>query len=121
MSKITFSSIAVNVSSQVILPLLKNDFYEVIQAIIKGKLRSLMPVWSENSTAVSVVMISKGYPGDYANGMEITGDFFYFIFLSIAVTRGIVSLNLAILLKSHIAVGPVHVWRWSRGIRSFSP
>ncbi|XP_059576699.1 trifunctional purine biosynthetic protein adenosine-3 isoform X17 [Alligator mississippiensis] len=58
---------------QVILPLLKNDFYEVIQAIIKGKLRSLMPVWSENSTAVSVVMISKGYPGDYANGMEITG------------------------------------------------
>ncbi|XP_019379549.1 PREDICTED: trifunctional purine biosynthetic protein adenosine-3-like isoform X6 [Gavialis gangeticus] len=58
---------------QVILPLLKNDFYEVIEAIIEGKLCSLMPVWSENSTAVSVVMISKGYPGDYANGMEITG------------------------------------------------
>uniref|UniRef100_A0A7M4FAV7 Trifunctional purine biosynthetic protein adenosine-3 n=1 Tax=Crocodylus porosus TaxID=8502 RepID=A0A7M4FAV7_CROPO len=58
---------------QVILPLLKNDFYEVIQAVIEGKLCSLMPVWSENSTAVSVVMISKGYPGDYANSMEITG------------------------------------------------
>uniref|UniRef100_A0A8C8SAP3 Trifunctional purine biosynthetic protein adenosine-3 n=1 Tax=Pelusios castaneus TaxID=367368 RepID=A0A8C8SAP3_9SAUR len=58
---------------QVILPLLKNDFYEVIQATIDGKLCSCMPVWSENLTAVSVVMASEGYPGDYAKGMEVTG------------------------------------------------
>ncbi|GAB0178183.1 trifunctional purine biosynthetic protein adenosine-3-like [Grus japonensis] len=58
---------------QVILPLLKNDFYEVIQAIIDGKLCSFMPAWSENTTAVCVVMASPGYPGDYDKGMEITG------------------------------------------------
>ncbi|KFP42020.1 Trifunctional purine biosynthetic protein adenosine-3, partial [Chlamydotis macqueenii] len=58
---------------QVILPLLKNDFYEVIQATIDGKLCSFMPAWSENSTAVCVVMASPGYPGDYDKGMEITG------------------------------------------------
>ncbi|XP_040517940.1 trifunctional purine biosynthetic protein adenosine-3 isoform X2 [Gallus gallus] len=58
---------------QVILPLLKNDFYEVIQAAIDGKLCSFMPAWSENSTAVCVVMASLGYPGDYDKGMEVTG------------------------------------------------
>lgn len=59
---------------QVILPLLKNDFYEVIQAAIDGKLCSFMPAWSENSTAVCVVMASLGYPGDYDKGMEVTGN-----------------------------------------------
>ncbi|NXP15795.1 PUR2 protein, partial [Thinocorus orbignyianus] len=58
---------------QVILPLLKNDFYEVIQATIDGKLCSFMPAWSENSTAVCVVMASPGYPGDCDKGMEVTG------------------------------------------------
>ncbi|NXL94829.1 PUR2 protein, partial [Alectura lathami] len=58
---------------QVILPLLKNDFYEVIQATIDGKLCSSMPAWSENSTAVCVVMASPGYPGDYEKGMEVSG------------------------------------------------
>nr|XP_012949610.2 LOW QUALITY PROTEIN: trifunctional purine biosynthetic protein adenosine-3 [Anas platyrhynchos] len=58
---------------QVILPLLKNDLYEVIQATIDGKLCSFMPAWSENSTAVCVVMASPGYPGDYDKGMEVTG------------------------------------------------
>lgn len=59
---------------QVILPLLKNDLYEVIQATIDGKLCSFMPAWSENSTAVCVVMASPGYPGDYDKGMEVTGN-----------------------------------------------
>ncbi|NXX32971.1 PUR2 protein, partial [Nicator chloris] len=58
---------------QVILPLLKNDFYEVIQATIDGKLCSCMPAWSENRTAVCVVMASPGYPGDSDKGMEVTG------------------------------------------------
>ncbi|KAM9174155.1 trifunctional purine biosynthetic protein adenosine-3-like [Pangshura tecta] len=58
---------------QVILPLLKNDFYEVIQATIDGKLCSCMPAWSENCTAVTVVMASEGYPGEFVKGMEITG------------------------------------------------
>ncbi|KAL9866682.1 trifunctional purine biosynthetic protein adenosine-3-like [Geothlypis trichas] len=58
---------------QVILPLLKNDFYEVIQATIDGKLCSCMPAWLENRTAVCVVMASPGYPGDSDKGMEVTG------------------------------------------------
>ncbi|RMB92403.1 hypothetical protein DUI87_31173 [Hirundo rustica rustica] len=57
---------------QVILPLLKNDFYEVIQATMDGKLCSCMPAWSENRSAVCVVMASPGYPGDSDKGMEVT-------------------------------------------------
>uniref|UniRef100_A0A8C3R9U2 ATP-grasp domain-containing protein n=1 Tax=Cyanoderma ruficeps TaxID=181631 RepID=A0A8C3R9U2_9PASS len=58
---------------QVILPLLENDFYEVIQAAIDGKLCSCMPAWSENRSSVCVVMASPGYPGDSDKGMEVTG------------------------------------------------
>ncbi|RLV85316.1 hypothetical protein DV515_00016088 [Chloebia gouldiae] len=58
---------------QVILPLLKNDFYEVIQATIDGRLCSCLPAWLENRTAVCVVMASPGYPGDSDKGMEVTG------------------------------------------------
>ncbi|NXH85243.1 PUR2 protein, partial [Edolisoma coerulescens] len=58
---------------QVILPLLTNDFYEVIQATIDGKLCSSTPAWSENRTAACVVMASPGYPGDCDKGMEVTG------------------------------------------------
>ncbi|KAL8190568.1 UNVERIFIED_CONTAM: hypothetical protein K2H54_055743 [Gekko kuhli] len=58
---------------QVILPLLKNDLYEIIQAIIDRKLSGHMPVWHEDSAAVTVVMASEGYPGNYAKGLEIRG------------------------------------------------
>ncbi|NXM05414.1 PUR2 protein, partial [Tyrannus savana] len=58
---------------QVILPLLKDDLYEVIQAAIDGRLCSFTPAWSESSTAVCVVMASAGYPGDCDRGREVTG------------------------------------------------
>uniref|UniRef100_F6UW37 Trifunctional purine biosynthetic protein adenosine-3 n=1 Tax=Equus caballus TaxID=9796 RepID=F6UW37_HORSE len=58
---------------QVILPLLKSDLYEVIQSTLDGLLCTSPPVWLENHTAVTVVMASKGYPGDYTKGVEITG------------------------------------------------
>ncbi|KAM6146248.1 trifunctional purine biosynthetic protein adenosine-3 [Phoenicopterus ruber ruber] len=58
---------------QVILPLLKSDLYEVMQAVINKKLSSSMPVWFEDSAAVTVVMASEGYPGTYPKGLEITG------------------------------------------------
>ncbi|XP_060054628.1 trifunctional purine biosynthetic protein adenosine-3 isoform X2 [Erinaceus europaeus] len=58
---------------QVILPLLKSDLYEVIQATLDGRLHEVEPVWLENCTALTIVMASKGYPGDYAKGLEITG------------------------------------------------
>ncbi|XP_063495402.1 trifunctional purine biosynthetic protein adenosine-3 isoform X3 [Symphalangus syndactylus] len=58
---------------QVILPLLKSDLYEVIQSTLDGMLCTSLPVWLENHTALTVVMASKGYPGDYTKGVEITG------------------------------------------------
>ncbi|XP_061857576.1 trifunctional purine biosynthetic protein adenosine-3 isoform X3 [Colius striatus] len=58
---------------QVILPLLKSDLYEVMQAIINKKLSNSMPVWFEDSAVVTVVMASEGYPGAYPKGLEITG------------------------------------------------
>ncbi|XP_036983053.2 trifunctional purine biosynthetic protein adenosine-3 [Artibeus jamaicensis] len=58
---------------QVILPLLKSDLYEVIQSTLDGLLCASLPVWLENRAALTVVMASQGYPGDYAKGMEITG------------------------------------------------
>ncbi|XP_075398463.1 trifunctional purine biosynthetic protein adenosine-3 [Tenrec ecaudatus] len=58
---------------EVILPLLKSDLYEVIQSTLDGLLCTALPVWLENQFAITVVMASKGYPGDYAKGVEITG------------------------------------------------
>uniref|UniRef100_A0A8C9VPT7 Trifunctional purine biosynthetic protein adenosine-3 n=1 Tax=Scleropages formosus TaxID=113540 RepID=A0A8C9VPT7_SCLFO len=58
---------------QVLMPLLKSDLYEVLQNTLQGKLASRPPVWQEKSAAVTVVMASGGYPGDYKKGVEITG------------------------------------------------
>ncbi|XP_008834169.2 trifunctional purine biosynthetic protein adenosine-3 isoform X1 [Nannospalax galili] len=58
---------------QVILPLLKSDLYEVIQSTLDGLLSTSLPVWLENHSAITVVMASKGYPGAYIKGVEITG------------------------------------------------
>ncbi|XP_069492366.1 trifunctional purine biosynthetic protein adenosine-3 [Ambystoma mexicanum] len=58
---------------QVILPLLQSDLYEVIEATIEGRLSSSMPEWLLDHAAVTVVMASGGYPGDYTKGVEITG------------------------------------------------
>ncbi|XP_041115821.1 trifunctional purine biosynthetic protein adenosine-3-like [Polyodon spathula] len=58
---------------QVLLPLLKSDLYQVIQDTLQGRLALSAPTWQENSAAVTVVMASGGYPGDYKKGIEITG------------------------------------------------
>ncbi|NP_001164891.1 trifunctional purine biosynthetic protein adenosine-3 [Oryctolagus cuniculus] len=58
---------------QVILPLLKSDLFEVVQSTLDGQLCTSLPAWLENHAAVTVVMASKGYPGAYTTGMEITG------------------------------------------------
>ncbi|NXM70095.1 PUR2 protein, partial [Serilophus lunatus] len=58
---------------QVILPLLKSDLYEVMQAVLNKRLSTSLPVWLEDSAAVTVVMASQGYPGAYPKGLEITG------------------------------------------------
>uniref|UniRef100_A0A8C4EVN4 Trifunctional purine biosynthetic protein adenosine-3 n=1 Tax=Dicentrarchus labrax TaxID=13489 RepID=A0A8C4EVN4_DICLA len=58
---------------RVLLPLLKSDLYEVILNTMNSKLASSAPVWHQDSSAVTVVMASAGYPGSYKKGVEITG------------------------------------------------
>lgn len=60
---------------QVLLPLLKSDLYEVILNTLEGKLATSAPVWHHDSSAVTVVMASSGYPGTYAKGVQIKGLF----------------------------------------------
>ena len=58
--------------TQVELPLLKSDLVEVMLACVDGKLAETKIEWSDEA-AVSVVMASGGYPGDYEKGKAIQG------------------------------------------------
>jgi phosphoribosylamine--glycine ligase len=58
--------------TQVILPLLKTDLLEVIEAVVEHRLDQLTVDW-RNETAVCVVMTSGGYPGAYEVGRTIHG------------------------------------------------
>lgn len=56
-----------------LLPLLKSDLHQVILDTMDGKLANSAPVWHQDSSAVTVVMASAGYPGSYKKGVDITG------------------------------------------------
>lgn len=58
--------------TQVILPLLKSDLLELVQAALAGTLDQVTPVWSKGA-AVTVVMASRGYPDEYETGFDISG------------------------------------------------
>lgn len=58
--------------AQVVLPRLKNDLVDVVEAAIDGKLDELTLEWDERS-CVCVVLASGGYPVEYKKGYEITG------------------------------------------------
>ena len=58
--------------TQVVLPLLKTDLLDVIEAVIDHRLEQLSVEWS-GEAAVCVVMTSGGYPGAYQQGKVITG------------------------------------------------
>ena len=58
--------------TQVVLPLLKTDLLEVIEAVIEHRLDQLTVDW-HTDTAVCVVMTSEGYPGAYQTGRAIHG------------------------------------------------
>jgi phosphoribosylamine--glycine ligase len=58
--------------TQVILPLLESDLLELFLACTEGRLHDQTPEWKPE-TAVTVVMASGGYPGEYVKGVEITG------------------------------------------------
>ncbi len=58
--------------TQVVLPRLKTDLVDIIEAVIDSKLSQVNIEWSNESTAC-VVMASGGYPLAYKKGVEITG------------------------------------------------
>ena len=58
--------------TQVVLPLLKTDLIDVLEAVVEHRLEQLDIEWSEEA-AVCVVMSSQGYPGKYSTGLPITG------------------------------------------------
>ncbi|HSC60190.1 MAG TPA: phosphoribosylamine--glycine ligase [Rhizomicrobium sp.] len=56
--------------TQVLMPRLKSDLLTTLIAMRDGQLHNLDLRWSDE-TALTVVMASKGYPGDYVKGTEI--------------------------------------------------
>ncbi|MBA2585495.1 MAG: phosphoribosylamine--glycine ligase [Chthoniobacterales bacterium] len=58
--------------TQAILPRLKSDLLEILDATIDGTLERVRIEW-DTRAAVTVVMASGGYPGAYETGKPITG------------------------------------------------
>lgn len=58
--------------AQVVLPRMKNDIIDVMEACVEGKLDSV-DLQFEDNAAVCVVLASDGYPVAYEKGFEITG------------------------------------------------
>ena len=58
--------------SQPVLPRMKSDLAEILEAVADGRLDQVSCEWSDQA-AVCVVMASGGYPGDYEKGKEIAG------------------------------------------------
>jgi len=57
--------------TEVVLPLLDSDIYDIFLAVATGK-KAAEPVWRDAVT-LGVVLASKGYPGSYGKGFEIQG------------------------------------------------
>jgi phosphoribosylamine--glycine ligase len=58
--------------TEVVLPLLKTDLVDVMDAVVEHRLDQLSVEWRQD-TAVCVVMTSPGYPGSYETGFPIEG------------------------------------------------
>ena len=59
--------------TQVILPRLKSDLFELLLASCQGRLASLTPIEWDARACVCVIAASKGYPGAYPRGLPIRG------------------------------------------------
>ena len=58
--------------TQVVLPLLKTDLVDILNAVVEHRLEQLPVEWHPDAT-VCVVMASGGYPGAYPQGMPLSG------------------------------------------------
>ena len=57
--------------TQAVLPRVKSDLVDLLEATAKGKLGEMTVVF-EPYTAVTVVLVSEGYPGSYEKGRKIS-------------------------------------------------
>ena len=57
--------------TEVVLPLLESDIYDIFEAVASGK-EFPKVVWSKKTT-LGIVLASKGYPAKYEKGYEIKG------------------------------------------------
>ncbi|MBO4757343.1 MAG: phosphoribosylamine--glycine ligase [Bacteroidales bacterium] len=57
--------------TEVVLPLLESDIYDVFEGVALGR-KVAEPVWNDGVT-LGVVLASEGYPGKYEKGFEIGG------------------------------------------------
>ena len=57
--------------TQVVLPLMKSDLLETMQAVTNGTLKNMTIEFTQQA-ACCVVMASEGYPGKYETGLELT-------------------------------------------------
>lgn len=58
--------------TQVVLPLLDTDLYDIFEAVYNGKLSELEIKWKDECCSC-VIMASGGYPQSYKKGMEMHG------------------------------------------------
>ncbi len=58
--------------AQAVLPRLKSDWIDLVEAALDHRLDQVHPEWEEK-VAVCVVLASEGYPGDYSRGINISG------------------------------------------------
>ena len=57
--------------TEVVLPLLESDIYDIFDAVATGR-ETDQPRWADRVT-LGVVLASKGYPGSYQKGFAIKG------------------------------------------------
>lgn len=58
--------------TECILPRIKSDFFDVLQACADGRLDQIQ-VETDERVAVTVMLVSEGYPGEYKKGRLIEG------------------------------------------------
>lgn len=82
--------------TQVVLPLLKTDLLDVIEAVVEHRLDQLRVEWHDDH-AVCVVMTSGGYPGSYQSGIPIHG-------LDSDASEGVTVFHAGTIRKNHAIV-----------------
>jgi phosphoribosylamine--glycine ligase len=58
--------------SEVLIPRIKSDFFELIEGVAQGNLKERV-IEIDPRSVTTVMLVSGGYPGDYTKGMSVTG------------------------------------------------